>query len=166
MNITCPACAARFDLDVAISEEKARQFFGLVADCPDDFKGPLIRYLRLHKPPKSALSWAKAHKIAAELVPMVQAARVERNGIVKVAPVELWAASVEQLLDEPPASLKLPLKGNGYLLSIVAAHAERQLATAEEKREQERKRGITDDGQRQGLKSIQELSKQLGGDDE
>lgn len=166
MNITCPACAARFDLDVALAEEKARQFYGLLAECPDAFKGPLIRYLRLHKPPKSALSWPKCHKIAAELVPMVKAARVERNGIVKVAPAELWAECVDQLLNDPPASMTLPLKGNGYLLSIVSSHAERQLATAEEQREQERKRGITDDGQRQGLKSIKELSKQLSGDDE
>lgn len=165
MIITCPGCAARYDLDVAITEEKARQFFGLVADCPPDFVGPLIRYLRLHKPAKSALSWAKCHKIAAELVPMVKAARVERDGIVKAAPVALWVECVEQLLNDPPAHMRTPLKGNGYLLSIVAAQAERHLAKAESAREQERRRGITDDGERQGLKSIQELSKHLGSDE-
>lgn len=138
---TCPNCAARFDLDVAVQGEYARRCNALLGEFPPAFVRPLILYLRLHKPPKKALSWSKIFKICSELLPMVKAARVERGGLVKVAPVELWVACVEQLLNDPPPSMVTPLKGNGYLLEIVSRHAERRLAQAEEQVEQERRRG-------------------------
>lgn len=162
--LICPNCASRYELACAVQEEYARKFDGLLPKFPSEIVGPLILYLRLHKPEKSLLSWKKAYKLSAELLPPIQSARVERNGIVKVAPVELWAACMEQLVDDPPKSIRLPLKGHGYLLEIVSAQAERQAAQAEEKVEQTRRRATTPEqrsqaAQEQGLKRLSELTK-------
>src|SRR5690606_30553625 len=135
----CPACAAEYDLDVAINEANARRFFALLKDVPAGFVGPLIQYLRLHKPPKSALTWTKMLKLTRAIAPMVSSARVTRNGSTWVAPLEIWIACAETLVTNPPGDLRLPLKGNGYLLAMVAGQAEKAAAAAENAREKERR---------------------------
>lgn len=154
MKVVCPCCAAEYDLDVAINEANARRFMALLREFPAAFIGPLIQYLRLHKPAKSALTWTKMLKVSRELAPMVSGARVVRNGSTWVAPVDLWVSCAEGLVNNPPGDLRLPLKGNGYLIAIVAGQAEKAAAAAENDRERERRRRGQD--HRAGMQSVRQ----------
>lgn len=154
MKIVCPACAAEFDTDVAINEANARRFFALLKDFPAGYIGPLVQYLRLHKPARSALSWTKMLKLARELQPMVAGARVTRNGSTWIAPLDLWVSCTESLITNRPQDLKLPLKGNGYLLAVVSGQAEKAAAKTETRVENERKQRGVD--HRRGLQSVRE----------
>lgn len=158
MKVACPCCAAEYDLDVAINEANARRFVALLREFPAGFIGPLVQYLRLHKPKKTALTWTKMLKVARELQPMVAGARVARNGSTWVAPLELWVSCTEGLVNNQPGDLRLPLKGNGYLVAIVAAQAEKAAAAAETAREKERRHRGQD--HRAGMQSVREA---LGG---
>lgn len=150
MKLVCPACAAEYDTDVAINEANARRFFALLKEFPAGYVGPLIQYLRMHKPAKSALTWTKMLKLSRELQPLVSNARVTRNGSTWAAPLDLWVACTEQLVTQPPGDLILPLKGNGYLLSMVAGQAEKSAASVERAREKKRREVVVDNNSARG----------------
>ena len=71
MNLICPHCNSRLELTALAEDAEARKLFGLLAEA-----GPaaaaIISYLGLFKPPKQALRWARAHKLAQEVVAMAR----------------------------------------------------------------------------------------------
>ena len=97
-------------------------------------------YLSLFKG-KNKLRSSKMLRVVKQLAPMIKAAQVSRNGNDYAVPPQQFASAMEYMVDSPPASLVLPLKSNGYLLSILANNAETALQKAEsadEKRKSDR----------------------------
>lgn len=70
MNLICPHCNSRLELSALAEDADARKLFGLLKDC-----GPaasaIVAYLGLFKPPKQALRWSRALKLAEELLAML-----------------------------------------------------------------------------------------------
>ena len=70
MNIICPHCNSRLELTALAEDAEARKLFGLLKDC-----GPaasaMVAYLGLFKPPKQALRWTRALKLAEEVLAML-----------------------------------------------------------------------------------------------
>lgn len=139
MKIGCPVCGSIFDLIQAMEDADARQWVTLLTELPPTVIKPLVRYLYLFRPPRQAMRWSRLRKLTAELAPLIRAAEVQRNGISYVVPAEVWVNTLTSLVDHPPSTLRLPLKSNGYLLSVLAGQAE-QAAARNEKQAEERKR--------------------------
>lgn len=162
----CPSCGAHLDIAAAVNDADGRRFVELMRQVPGPLVRPLLGYLYLFRPPKTALRWSRMVSLTQELLPMIQSARIEHGHARYVAPVAVWAEHMTALADNPPASLRLPLKSHGYLLSIMAGACEKAAARAEQ-RDIERKRnaGAAAAGgdepsradHRAGLQSIKEV---------
>ena len=135
MHLTCPACAARFSIEAALTDEAARTAVAAALKLPAPLGDLTLRYLALFRPDKRALSWDRAARLLSELLAPIQAAQVERHGRTWAAPLELWRQGLEQVL-EARERLTLPLKSHGYLLEIVAALASKSEGAREHKAEQ------------------------------
>lgn len=155
-RIGCPHCGSVFALEQALDDADARRFYELLSQLPPTLIRPYLRYLKLFKPAKQALKWHKMLVITQELSPMIQAAQITRNKLLYTVPVDHWLSVMTQLVNHPPETLTLPLKGNGYLLSILANQADKQAALQEEQREQQRRnRGAN--GANRGLQPVAEV---------
>lgn len=134
MHLICPACAARFSIEAALTDEAARTAVAAALKMPAPLGDLTLRYLALFRPHKRALSWDRAAKLLTELLAPIQAAQVERHGRAWAAPLELWRQALEQMLERRDA-LQLPLKSHGYLFEIVAALAIKNAGAQEHKAE-------------------------------
>lgn len=142
MRISCIACGARFSLDAAIQMEAARGALIRALAMPAPLAGLLAQYLGLFRPKSRVLAMDRADKLMAELLPMLEAESVTRNGVTRAAPVAVWAQALDQMIDLRNAQkLTLPLKTHGYLLEIVFAAADKLDAQAERETEQQRRSG-------------------------
>ncbi|NOY61767.1 MAG: hypothetical protein GXP10_01215 [Gammaproteobacteria bacterium] len=157
--IYCRTCGAIADLWQAIEDAEGRLWVKELTDLPALCIRPMRDYLKLHKPPKKALSYKKLLTLTRELSPMIRAAEVRRNRTVYAAPAQSWAAAMTRLVEEPPKSLTLPLNGHGYLLSIVAGESETIAAKAEHEAEQRRQhRAQTHGANRSGLTAVSQVA--------
>ena len=154
--LTCPECGAEFGLTQAMQDRDGRLWVDLIMDLPPITIKPLIHYLYLFKPAKRGLTWKRKLKLTKELALMLKAAQVERNGITYAVPASQWAEAMTALVDTPPATLKLPLKGHGYLLSILAGNAEKA-AAVDEQREEKKKRYRQQEGVQAGAQSVTKI---------
>lgn len=142
MRITCPSCGAGFSLDVALQMDASRSALMRALHMPAPLAGLWAQYLGLFRSKTRALAHDRADKLMAELLPMLDAGVVERNGNQRPAPLELWRDALQQMVELRNADkLQLPLKSHGYLLEIVFAAAERGAAQAERQQEDQRRRG-------------------------
>lgn len=157
MPLNCPDCGATFDLLQAMEDADGRRFVDEIKDLPPVVIKPLVRYLRLFKPGKQGLRWSRLLTLTREMAPMIRAAQVQRNGIAHVVTAEQWAAAMTELVDTPPKTLTLPLKTNGYLLSILAGQAGQQAAVEERAREEQR-RNRGRDGSSTGPTAISDIA--------
>lgn len=156
MRVSCPVCGAMFDLIQALEDKEGRQWVAQLAELPPTVIKPLIRYLHLFRPEQRAMRWSRLLKLTAELVPMIKAAQVSRDGIDYAVPATQWADAMDHLVDTPPKTLLLPLKSNGYLLSILAGQAG-QAEAAVEREAEERKRQRGRDGASQGPQAVGQI---------
>lgn len=116
--IPCPYCAKDIDIIQGMEVLAGQQWTALLKPLPNSVIGALLRYLELFKPLKQELRWSRRLVLTQEIVPMMTAAQVKRNGIVYAAPLPVWEAEMMKLVVNRPESLVLPLKSNGYLLSM------------------------------------------------
>jgi len=156
MKVTCPACGAQYDLIAAINDTDARRFMALVSGLHPQVARPLIQYLGLFRPKKSGMRWSRMLSLARELEPMIREARITRNGISYVVPLDAWADALQYLADRPPG-LKLPLKTHGYLLEILAGRAEKAAAKKEAEHEAQRRRRATPTARQNGPAQVGKL---------
>lgn len=159
MQITCPQCASHFDLMHAIEDADGRRLLDLLKDIQPVVIRPYFRYLKLFKPAKQGLRWSRMLSLTQEIAPMIKAAQIERNHATYAVLPATWAEVMNELVDNPPATLKLPLKGHGYLLSILAASAEKHAAKAEQKFEDDRRRPR--EGVQHGMQQVASFEKPL-----
>jgi len=67
LNLICPNCNARLSLEALAEDAEARKLFGLLSQ-HEQAAGAMVQYLQLFKPPKQALRWARALKLAKQLL--------------------------------------------------------------------------------------------------
>lgn len=142
MRLSCPHCGGVTSLELLVQDGCARGFGARALSMPPEIAKRLMLYLSLHASPKrGALPWDRAEKLLAELAEHILAARVTRHGRTWAAPLPYWAAALDQILDQRE-TLRLPLKGHGYLYEIVAATAQRAEGRGE-RQQIDRARGVT-----------------------
>ncbi len=127
MKVKCPSCGALNSLDSLISNEAASRAIYAALSINGELGSALISYLGLFRPAKSSLSFDRVATLLNELVPMIQAGKIQRDGQEFSAPIEAWIYGINQMLVNRQA-LKLPMKSHGYLLEIIAGY--KPLSTA------------------------------------
>ena len=148
MQGTCPVCFARFAIEAAFAEPAARRFITTVVELPvrPDL---VVRYLGLFRPPKRALAWSRANRLADELAEAMRAGRIRRRGRDWAAPPEAWTealATVVARRDE--GALDLPFRDHAYLWEVLMRAASRSEAAQERAVEEERRdRATRGDGE-------------------
>lgn len=121
MNIKCPNCGAVHSLDSLINDVDASAVLRAVLEMDVEMGKAAIRYVGLFRPAKSQLSWSRTAKILNELLPMMKAQEVVRDGVSSPAPAEAWLHGFNETVNaRDQGRLKLPLKSHGYLLEIVS----------------------------------------------
>lgn len=120
MNTKCPNCGAVNSLDSLLANAESAELLRLLADL-SDLGALALRYLGLFRPAKSQLSFARAAKLLAEIVPAIRAGEICRDGVVCPAPPEAWQHGFRAALEaRDTCRLKLPLKSHGYLYEIIS----------------------------------------------
>ncbi|MFZ2452610.1 MAG: hypothetical protein WAW36_19045 [Methylovulum miyakonense] len=136
--IQCPYCGKDVDVIQGMEMLAGNEWTALIQGLPNSTIGILLRYLELFKPATQELRWSRRLSLTTELMPMMKAAQVKRKGITYAAPIAAWEAAMLQLVGNRPETVVLPLKGNGYLITMVAGKAEAKLAQAENQTERQR----------------------------
>lgn len=134
MKLTCPACGALMSLDGLLNHDAARGAIAQAYALHAPLGGLLLRYLALFRPAQRGLTWDRVVNLMEELLPMIQAARIERNHLAHAAPYENWCLAIEQMLAQRE-KLSLPLKTHGYLLEIIAGLSAKAQTAGEQRRE-------------------------------
>ncbi|HAF00417.1 MAG TPA: hypothetical protein DCG63_03895 [Methylophilaceae bacterium] len=140
MKFTCPNCYETLSLAALIEHDAAREAVRLALEFPAPLGKQFLQYASLFKPAQRALSMDRFASILNDLLPMIKAAQIERNGRLWPAPQSYWSQAFDSMLSGRD-KLSLPLKSHGYLLEILAGFANKAEAKAETKHEQTRKYG-------------------------
>lgn len=144
MKLSCPACGATASLDVLLGHEGARDAVMAALALPAPLGKLLVQYIGLFRPAQRQLSFDRVASLINELLPMIAAARIERNGRSHSAPLEYWQMAMAEMLAKRD-KLTLPLKNHGYLLTIIEGYSSKAEAKAENQTEA-RRGGITPTG--------------------
>lgn len=132
MKLTCPHCQGQFELASALELAGARGSLHHAMSISGDLGRLLGHYLGMFKPAKKALSMDRAERLLAEIAPQIEGQVVLRRGAEIPAPRDLWVMALRTMVEQRDSGkLELPLKTHGYLLEIVAAHAQRGAAKQE-----------------------------------
>ncbi|MGB7650883.1 MAG: hypothetical protein WBL62_06795 [Gallionella sp.] len=138
MRCTCPACGSSFSLDALLGNEGARDAVMAALAFPAPLGQQMIRYLALFRPAQRSISLDRIANLINELLPMIQAAAITRNGRIYNAPQDYWRMAMDDMVGKRgTGSLTLPLKSHGYLLAIIEGYnlkAEQRQETAVEAR--------------------------------
>lgn len=152
-SVSCPYCGKGVDIIQSLELQAGNGWAALLSDLPVSLIGALFRYLELFKPTKQSLRWSRRLALTEELMPMMRSGTLERGGIVYAMPRQAWEAEMMKLVSNKPAALVLPLKSNGYLLSIMVGRVEKNLAAEETQRiAAQRNRGQS--GAHTGMQSV------------
>lgn len=138
----CPVCRTTLTWDVVFAHQGVREaILVLVNAHPEGGKllRPLLQYIGLWAPAKTAMRYDRIVILANELVTMIRTAQVERRGRAWAAPMAYWQQAMEEVVDRSHrGALRTPLSSHGYLLEILVGYAEKAEAGAETRTEQQR----------------------------
>lgn len=121
MQICCPVCSTAFPIEAGFVDGDGKQLASLLAGTTPAVGRAAIAYLGLFKPAKSRLSNARAVKLCAELLALIDADDVaadERTGQRRKTVPAVWVAGIEQMLTMRDR-LTLPVANHNYLRKIV-----------------------------------------------
>ncbi len=131
MRTRCPNCGTTLSLDALIAHDGARDALGVAFKLSGSLGHALVRYLGLFRPETRELTMDRVAKLLTELLPDVQAQRIERGGQVFEAPPECWAWAIDQALAAREAGrLATPLKGHGWLYQVMSQYQGQAQAVA------------------------------------
>lgn len=122
MKLSCPACGSLSSLDALLGNEGAREAVMAALAMPAPIGKIMVQYLGLFRPAQRQLSFDRVATLINELLPLIAAARIERNGRSHSAPLEYWQMAMGEMLAKRD-TLTLPLKGHGYLLAIIEGYS-------------------------------------------
>lgn len=125
MNIKCPCCGSVNSLDSLIDDEPAAQALMSVLKITAVGRA-VVKYLGLFRPAKKSLTWAKTAGLLGELMPMIEAQAIKRNGQDYVVPHHIWESAISKVIEARDAGrLTTPLKSHGYLLEVLVTEVAR-----------------------------------------
>jgi len=140
MKLACPSCGALMSLDIIVAHDGARDAVQMALNLPAPLGKLIIQYLTLFRPQKRQLTLDRVADILAELLPLILAERISRNGKEHQIAQFVWAAGLKEIMvrhkDKP---LTTPLKNHGYLFEILISQAASAEAKMEAKREEQRR---------------------------
>jgi hypothetical protein len=140
MKLACPSCGALMSLDVIVNHDGAREAVQTALQMPAPLGKLIIQYLTLFRPAQRQLTLERVATILGELLPMIQAGKIRRDGREFAIAQPIWAAGLQEIMDKHKAKpLTTPLKGHGYLLEILISKANSMDAKMEAKREEQRR---------------------------
>lgn len=145
MKLSCPACGSLSSLDALLGNEGAREAVMAALAMPAPLGKLMVQYLALFRPAQRQLSFDRVANLLNELLPMIAAARIERNGRVWSAPQDYWAMALTEMIAKRD-NLTLPLKSHGYLLAIIEGYGQKAEGKQEAQTEA-RKGGATPVGE-------------------
>jgi hypothetical protein len=139
----CPVCRNPLTWDVVFAHQGVRDAMLALVNAHAEGRKllrPLLSYITLFAPAKTALRYERVASLSNELVEMIRPATLERGGRVWPAPLDYWRQAMEEVVQRAHGSsgLRLPLTSHGYLLTIVMGYADKSEGAAEAKKEQQR----------------------------
>lgn len=141
---TCTVCGAEESLDALllrmIDDDQVRRLIAAVVTDSLPLGGMVVRYLRLHKPPKQKLRIGVVGRLLAELVPDIQRNSIARAGRTWLVSGDSWKAAFQAVFDaHDKGTLAVPLQGNGYLYQVLMRMADKDEALQEKQVDAERR---------------------------
>lgn len=131
-DIACPVCGTELDLGVLFAHEGEQRAFARLAEVSLPLGARVLQYITLFTPPKTRLTAAKKLKLILQLLPDMERKAITHRGRDWAAPLSCWAQAIDQMLATRDAGrLDLPMKGHGYLYSILVGLADKVEAVAE-----------------------------------
>ena len=141
-DLSCPACGSELDLAVLFAHEHDQRALARLVSVGIPMGTRVLQYVALFTPPKQRLTAAKKIKLILQLLPDLERQAITYKGRDWPAPLSAWAQAIDQMLTQRDACrLELPMKGHGYLFSILAGMADKAEATQEQAREQQLRTG-------------------------
>lgn len=132
----CPGCGAKFPLEAALQDARARQALAGALKIDARLADPLLSYLGLFSAADGrAARMDKLVRLITELAEPIARGQVSRNGITYGAPVDYWRQALEEVLARRD-KLTLPLKGHGYLFEVCFGIASKATGQQERKAEE------------------------------
>ena len=133
---TCTVCGAEESLDGLllrmIDDDEVRRLIADVVTASLPLGGLVVRYLRLHKPPKQKLRMSAVAKVLAELVPDMRRGQIERGGRIWHVGHDSWKAAIQAVFDaHDKGTLSVPLPSNAYLYQVLMRMADAKEGQAE-----------------------------------
>lgn len=119
IRATCPACGCHGDVEAFFAEDDSKRLLERFAGMEPALGRAVLGYLRLFKPPKTALRVSRAATVVDDLVALVSEGTVckdERTGTRRPAPVAVWVDALNDMLANPPRDT--PLSNNNYLRMV------------------------------------------------
>ena len=143
-NNVCPACGAEESLDALIfrmiDDDTARRLIHDTLKLSLPLGALLMRYIRLHKPPKQRLRMTRLQELLTELVADMQCSVIERHGRAWAVSIDDWRGGFDAVFQAvEKGTLQLPLQGNGYLYQVLTRKADQAEGAQEAKRELDRR---------------------------
>ena len=121
MKTRCPCCGTTLSLDALVAHEGAREALSVAFKLSGTLGSALVRYIAMFRPDARELTLERVARLINELLPDIQAQRIQRNGQVFDAPIEAWVWAIEQGIAARDAGrLKTPLKGHGWLYEVIS----------------------------------------------
>jgi len=139
----CPVCRNALTWDVVFAHQGVRDAMLALVNAHSEGRKllrPLLSYVTLFAPAKTALRYERVASLSNELVEMIRPATIERAGRTWAAPVDYWRQGMEEVVNRAhgTSGLRLPLTSHGYLLEVVMGYANKSEAAAETVSEKQR----------------------------
>lgn len=140
MIVSCPACGARHSLDALLAANCASEAMRALSGITP-LGRKMVAYLALFRPEKRSLTWERVNTLVEQIAPAIVTGRAEHAGRSYAAPEDVWCAAIDAVVAARDAgTLRTPLKSHGYLLSIIAAAADKAEARSEAHAEENKRR--------------------------
>ncbi len=139
-ELTCPVCGTELGLDHLFVDADNRTAVERLIKAALPIGGRLLQYARLFAPAKTRLTQRKQVRIILQLLPDLERGAITHRGRDWVVPLATWAQGIDQMLASRDAGkLDLPMKGHGYLYTILVSLADKVEAAAEVQAESARR---------------------------
>lgn len=110
MRLRCPVCHADAALEAWVMDEAARDFVALLAGLEADLGRPLVAYIGLFRPRKTALTWDRALRLAREVLALTPDAHRLASAL---------SSTVDTLRAKRAAGDARPLSNHNYLKRVL-----------------------------------------------
>lgn len=139
----CPVCRNPLTWDIVFAHQGVRDAVLALVNASSEGRKllrPMLAYITLFAPSKTAMRYERVASLANELVAMITPATLERGGRIWPAPQDYWRQGFEEVVQRAHGNngLRLPLSSHGYLLEVVMGYANKSEGKAETLNEQQR----------------------------